>query len=62
MPALVMVGEEDTYTPVPVARSMHEVLPDSTLVIIEGAGHLPNLERPAEFDAALARFLSGLSR
>jgi pimeloyl-ACP methyl ester carboxylesterase len=60
VPALVVVGEEDTYTPVPVARSMHEVLPDSTLVIIEGAAHLPNLERPAEFDAALSRFLSGL--
>jgi pimeloyl-ACP methyl ester carboxylesterase len=62
VPALVVVGEEDTYTPVPVARSMHEVLPDSTLVIIEGAAHLPNLERPAEFGAALDRFLGGLSR
>lgn len=62
VPVLVVVGEADVYTPVAVARSMHEVLPDSTLVIIEGAGHMPNLERTAEFDAALGRFLGGLPR
>jgi pimeloyl-ACP methyl ester carboxylesterase len=34
--------------------------PDSTLPIIEGSAHMPNLERPAKFNAALAQFLSAL--
>jgi pimeloyl-ACP methyl ester carboxylesterase len=61
VPALVAVGRDDTYTPVADAELMHDRIPDATLVVIEGAAHMPNLERPAEFDAALGRFLAGLS-
>lgn len=57
MPALVVVGADDEYTPVAEARAMHEALPASTLEIIEGAAHLPNLERPEPFNAALAQWL-----
>ncbi|EST33135.1 alpha/beta fold hydrolase [Streptomyces niveus] len=60
VPALVVVGSEDTYTPVADARVMSEGIPDATLAVIEGAGHLPNLERGAEFDAALGAFLDSL--
>ncbi|MER6344937.1 alpha/beta fold hydrolase [Streptomyces sp. NPDC001595] len=58
VPALVVVGEDDTYTPVPVAESLHALLPDSTLHVVEGAAHMPNLERPDAFNAVLAGFLS----
>ncbi|MEV5440127.1 alpha/beta hydrolase [Streptomyces sp. NPDC052682] len=58
VPALVVVGADDTYTPVRDAEAMHALLPDSTLRIIEGAAHLPNLEKPAEFNAALREFLA----
>ncbi|MEU6354078.1 alpha/beta hydrolase [Streptomyces sp. NPDC047072] len=57
VPALVVVGADDTYTPVADAQAMHAALPDSALHVVEGAAHLPNLERPAEFDAALGAFL-----
>ncbi|WP_414635579.1 alpha/beta fold hydrolase [Actinophytocola sp.] len=57
VPALVVVGREDHYTPIPDAELMHAHLPNSTLVIIDGAGHMPNLERPEEFDDALGTFL-----
>jgi len=60
VPALVVVGADDEYTPVSDAQAMHAALPDSTLRVIEGAAHLPNLERPEEFNAALADFLAGL--
>jgi pimeloyl-ACP methyl ester carboxylesterase len=60
VPALVVVGREDTYTPVADAELMCERLPDSTLVVIEGAGHMPNLERPEEFNDALDAFLKTL--
>ncbi|NBE55673.1 alpha/beta fold hydrolase [Streptomyces boluensis] len=57
-PALVVVGAEDTYTPVDEARAMHAALPHATLRVIDGAAHLPNLERPDDFNAALRAFLS----
>jgi 3-oxoadipate enol-lactonase len=58
VPALVVVGADDLYTPVSDAQDMHAALPHSTLRIIEGAAHLPNLERPAEFNEALGEFLA----
>ncbi|MGX1131935.1 3-oxoadipate enol-lactonase [Streptomyces glaucescens] len=61
VPALVVVGEDDEYTPVPVAESLHALLPDSTLRIVKGAAHMPNLERPAEFNEALAAFLARIA-
>ncbi|GHH05019.1 alpha/beta fold hydrolase [Streptomyces lanatus] len=60
VPALVVVGADDTYTPVSDAEAMHTALPDSTLRVIEGSAHLPNLERPGEFNAALGRFLASV--
>jgi hypothetical protein len=46
-----------SYTPVEHARLMHAMVPDSTLVVVDDAGHLPNLERAAEFEQALLAFL-----
>ncbi len=60
VPALVVVGTDDTYTPVAGAEAMHAALPDSVLHVVEGAAHLPNLERPGEFNRALAEFLARL--
>ena len=58
VPALVVVGTDDEYTPVSDAEAMHAALPDSELLVISGAAHMPNLERPEEFNAALATFLT----
>ncbi|EPH40377.1 alpha/beta fold hydrolase [Streptomyces aurantiacus] len=58
VPSLVIVGRDDTYTPVADAEAMHAALPDSTLSVIERAAHLPNLERPEEFNAAVSAWLA----
>jgi pimeloyl-ACP methyl ester carboxylesterase len=58
VPALVVVGADDAYTPVADAEAMHAALPDSRLCVIEGAAHMPNLERPEEFNEALGAFLA----
>ncbi|GEC07658.1 alpha/beta hydrolase [Streptomyces spinoverrucosus] len=58
VPSLVVAGADDTYTPVSDARAMHAALPDSTLQVIESAAHMPNLERPEAFNAALREFLA----
>ena len=33
---------------------------DATLVVIDGAGHSPNVTHREQFDAAVAKFLAGL--
>jgi pimeloyl-ACP methyl ester carboxylesterase len=60
VPTLVIVGDEDALTPVKESRAMHEAIPGSRLEIIEGAGHMSNLERPAAFNTILSGFVGGL--
>ncbi|MEU1365681.1 alpha/beta fold hydrolase [Streptomyces sp. NPDC005803] len=58
VPVLVVVGADDVYTPVAEARVLHGLIPEAELAVVEGAGHLPNLERPAVFNDALTGFLA----
>jgi len=51
VPTLVITSDRDRLIPPSVSASMVERLPRSRLATIEGAGHLSNVERPAEFDA-----------
>jgi len=57
VPSLVVVGSEDFFTPVAVAKMMSDNIPGATLAVIEGAGHLPNMESPEEFNRQLEGFL-----
>lgn len=56
-PALVLMGAEDRLCPRDRHDLMHALMPQSRLVTIEGAGHLPTLERPIETTAAMSRWL-----
>ena len=60
VPALIIVGSEDIPTPVSEAKLMRAALTDSRLLVIENTGHVANLERPEEFNAALDSFLATL--
>ena len=60
VPTLVVVGGEDSVTPPSDAEAMAAKIGGSRLAVIEGAGHLSNVERPEEFNRALGDFLSGL--
>ena len=57
VPTLVVVGSDDEFTPVSDAEYLHHRIPGSALVVVDGAAHMPNLERPTEFDAALETLL-----
>jgi pimeloyl-ACP methyl ester carboxylesterase len=59
-PALIIVGSLDLITPTVDAELMHREIRGSRLEIIEGAGHVSNIERPAEFNRALEKFLREL--
>lgn len=61
VPALVVVGAEDEFTPLPDARVLAAGIARSALTVVPGAGHLPNLEQPGTFNHALADFLAGLT-
>ncbi|MDJ0663889.1 MAG: alpha/beta fold hydrolase [Acidimicrobiia bacterium] len=47
VPTAVIVGEFDSVTPPAEARLMADAIPDSTLTIVPGAGHLTPIEDPA---------------
>ena len=52
-PALVVLGDKDLPDFHAIAARLCEGLPRATLRILPGVGHLPNLEGPAAFNAAL---------
>jgi len=58
VPALVIVGEEDTLTPVADSEALQRGIQRSQLVVLPGAGHLASLEAPEEFSRALGNFLT----
>lgn len=61
IPALVLVGEEDTITPPAAAEAMARALPRATLAVIPGAGHTPSVERPIGTAETIVAFLRSLS-
>ena len=54
---LVLCGREDRLCPVARHEMIHGLIAGSSLEIIDGAGHLPTLERPEQTNAALRRWL-----
>ena len=57
LPCLVLSGSKDNNAPAPMMAKMATYIPQATYVELEGVGHLANLERPGEFNAALDQFL-----
>jgi 3-oxoadipate enol-lactonase len=61
VPALIVVGDEDTLTPPKDAASMHERIRGSRLEVLAQAGHISNLERPAAFTHIVSEFVEGVA-
>ena len=63
VPTLVVTSSADTLIPPELTTPMAEAIPGATLEVIDGAGHLSNLEASEAFNAAveghLARTLRG---
>jgi pimeloyl-ACP methyl ester carboxylesterase len=56
-PTLVMVGRQDQWSPVAQHEEIAALVPGAKLVIIEGAGHMSQMEQPAATTAALVSWL-----
>jgi pimeloyl-ACP methyl ester carboxylesterase len=57
MPVLLVYGEDDESTPVWFGEQYHELMVDSTLEILPGAGHFVHLDRPHDVERAIQEFL-----
>ena len=55
---MIIVGAEDTGTPVSASEAMHGQIANSQMVVLPQAAHLANVEQPEGFTKALMGFLN----
>jgi len=56
LPAMVVLGDRDPFTPVGQAWGLQRQLPDARLLVVPGCGHEVMVRRPAMFNEAMASF------
>ncbi len=56
-PSLLLIGEKDPIIPLAHSLELAELLPHAEQVVFKNTGHLPFVEKKAEFDAALSSWL-----
>jgi pimeloyl-ACP methyl ester carboxylesterase len=57
VPTLLIWGDRDVRSPLGVAHQFEQAIPGARLVVIPGAGHVSNLERPRQFNDVVREFL-----
>ena len=57
VPALVVWGDDDIVFPPAQADAFADLIPDAETLVIEDAGHLPHIEQPVAFAAAVTAFV-----
>ena len=58
VPTLILWGREDKVIPLKVGKLLNELIPNSTLDVIEQCGHIPQEEKPDETIARISEFLA----
>lgn len=58
LPALIICGADDRYTPVKYSQYMHDRIEGSTLSIIPGAGHDVQMEQAEQVNQAIDEWLA----
>jgi len=58
-PSLVMVGDSDQPRTLAAADLLARELPNARRVVMRNTAHLPNMERPEEFNGIVLDFLAG---
>jgi pimeloyl-ACP methyl ester carboxylesterase len=57
VPTLLIVGDRDVPDIQAVVKTLEEKIPHAKKVIVRGAGHMVNMEKPGEFNPAVLEFL-----
>lgn len=60
-PCLIVFGDMDRAIPPSTAGILHELLPNSRIIMMRGIGHLPMIERPRTSAVDYLEFRSGIS-
>jgi pimeloyl-ACP methyl ester carboxylesterase len=58
-PTLIVWGKDDGLTPLALGQRFNKEIAGSQLIVFDQCGHVPQLEKSAEFNAAVLKFLSG---
>lgn len=58
-PTLLIWGKRDPLVPPVIGDLLRAEIPNSRLLVLEKAAHVPMFDRPEEFDEALLAFLAG---
>jgi 3-oxoadipate enol-lactonase len=58
VPTLILVGEHDVGDMQRIAERLAAEIPGARYELIKGAAHVPNMERPQEFDRLVLGFLA----
>jgi 3-oxoadipate enol-lactonase len=59
-PTLILLGAQEQVAPLPAAMALKAGIPHAEVKVLPNAGHLPFLEQPAAFNAALLEFVASL--
>jgi pimeloyl-ACP methyl ester carboxylesterase len=60
MPTLLIWGDKDTVTPLWQGEKLKKIISNSSLVVLKGLGHIPQIEDPDQFNNALLPFLENI--
>jgi len=59
---LIVAGKDDKLTPPEFSKIIYGKTRNSDIKLISNAGHLPNMENPEEFNAAIIEFMKGYEK
>jgi 3-oxoadipate enol-lactonase len=57
VPTLCVAGDQDGSTPADIVKGTADLIPGARFALIEGAGHIPCIERPAELTGLIKQHL-----
>lgn len=57
-PTLILAGDLDSFTPLPLSEALARDIPGAVFEIMHGCGHVMFYEKPADFNGRIIRFLS----
>jgi 3-oxoadipate enol-lactonase len=60
VPTLVIAGELDAGTPLPMSQTLAQRIPGARLEVLKNASHLSAVEEPEQFAQAVTQFMLGL--
>jgi pimeloyl-ACP methyl ester carboxylesterase len=61
VPALIVAGTDDTFTPYRLSEEMHRLIPGSEILAVPGGTHVAPIEQPELIALRLEKWLSRIS-